>query len=109
MRGRAPAALIPARQWIPREHVDASGMRKIMKLLTDLAFRTKWRLAIDLIGEVFADDLVSAHTTAMTHAAHRIVSHGSPEVADTCTIAIAIAIAAPTSTTTQKAAIHRLI
>jgi SRSO17 transposase len=50
-------ALIAARQWIPREHLDDPGMRKIMKLPQDLAFRTKGQLAIDLLTEVFTDGI----------------------------------------------------
>ena len=48
-------ALIAARQWIPREHIDDPVRRKIMRLPPGLAFRTKGQLAIDLIGEVLAD------------------------------------------------------
>jgi SRSO17 transposase len=50
-------ALIAARQWIPREHLDDPGKRRVMKLPPDLAFRTKGQLAIDLIGEVLADGI----------------------------------------------------
>jgi SRSO17 transposase len=50
-------ALIAARQWIPREHLDDPGKRQVMKLPPDLAFRTKGQLAIDLIGEVLADGI----------------------------------------------------
>lgn len=48
-------ALIAARQWIPREQVDEPAQRESVKLPPVLAFRTKGRLAIDLIGEVLAD------------------------------------------------------
>ena len=48
-------ALIAARQWIPREHLDDPARRRVMRLPPDLAFRTKGQLAIDLIGEVLAD------------------------------------------------------
>jgi SRSO17 transposase len=50
-------ALIAARQWIPREHLDDPGKRRVMRLPPDLAFRTKGQLAIDLIGEVLADGI----------------------------------------------------
>src|SRR5215469_7384562 len=50
-------ALIAARQWIPREHLDDPGKRQVMRLPPDLAFRTKGQLAIDLIGEVLADGI----------------------------------------------------
>ena len=50
-------ALIAARQWIPREHLDDPGKRKVMGLPPDLVFRTKGQLAIDLISEVLADGI----------------------------------------------------
>src|SRR5690349_20984046 len=50
-------ALIAARQWIPREHLDDPVRRRVMRLPPDLAFRTKGQLAIDLIGEVLADGI----------------------------------------------------
>ncbi len=54
-REGAGHALIAARQWIPREHLEDPARRKIMGLPPDLAFRIKGQLAIDLIGEVLAD------------------------------------------------------
>jgi SRSO17 transposase len=50
-------ALIAARQWIPREHLDDPVKRQIMRLPPNLVFRTKGQLAIDLIGEVLADGI----------------------------------------------------
>ena len=50
-------ALVAARQWIPREHLDDPVKRRIMKLPPGLVFRTKGQLAIDLIGEVLADGI----------------------------------------------------
>jgi SRSO17 transposase len=50
-------ALIAARQWIPREHLEDPARREIMKLPPGLPFRTKGQLAIDLISEVFADGI----------------------------------------------------
>src|SRR5262249_9306599 len=50
-------ALVAARQWIPREHLDDPVKRQVMRLPPDLAFRTKGQLAIDLISEVFADGI----------------------------------------------------
>ena len=50
-------ALIAARQWIPREHLEDPARRKIMRLPPDLAFRTKGQLAIDLLAEVLADGI----------------------------------------------------
>jgi SRSO17 transposase len=48
-------ALIGARQWIPREHLDDPVKRQVMGLPPGLVFRTKGQLAIDLLGEVLAD------------------------------------------------------
>jgi SRSO17 transposase len=56
-RERTGHALIAARQWIPREHLEDSVKRRVMRLPRDLAFRTKGQLAIDLIGEVLADGI----------------------------------------------------
>ena len=50
-------ALIAARQWIPREHLDDPVKRRVMRLPPDLAFRTKGQLAIDLLAEVLADGI----------------------------------------------------
>jgi SRSO17 transposase len=50
-------ALVAARQWIPREHLDDPVKRQVMRLPPELAFRTKGQLAIDLIGEVLADGI----------------------------------------------------
>ena len=52
-------ALIGARQWIPREHIDDPARRAIMGLPADLAFRTKGQLAIDLLTEAFADGIAA--------------------------------------------------
>ena len=50
-------ALIAARQWIPREHLEDPVKRRVMRLPPDLAFRTKGQLAIDLLTEVLADGI----------------------------------------------------
>ena len=50
-------ALIAARQWIPREHLEDPARREMMRLPPGLAFRTKGQLAIDLLGEVLADGI----------------------------------------------------
>jgi SRSO17 transposase len=50
-------ALIAARQWIPREHLEDPVKRRVTGLPPDLVFRTKGQLAIDLIGEVLADGI----------------------------------------------------
>ena len=50
-------ALIAARQWIPREHLEDPVKRRVMRLPPDLAFRTKGQLAIDLLTEVLGDGI----------------------------------------------------
>jgi hypothetical protein len=55
--GKYAAALIAARQWMPRGHLGDPARRQIMKLPPDLVFRTKGQLAADLIGEVLADGI----------------------------------------------------
>ena len=50
-------ALIAARQWIPREHLEDPARREMMRLPPGLAFRTKGQLAIDILGEVLADGI----------------------------------------------------
>ena len=50
-------ALIAARQWIPREHLEDPAARKMMRLPPGLTFRTKGQLAIDLLEEVLADGI----------------------------------------------------
>jgi SRSO17 transposase len=50
-------ALIAARQWIPREHLDDPVRRRVMRLPPGLAFRTKGQLAIDLLAEVLTEGI----------------------------------------------------
>jgi SRSO17 transposase len=57
VREKAGHALVAARQWIPREHIDDPAKQQIMGLPDDLVFRTKGQLAIDLLAEVFADGI----------------------------------------------------
>src|SRR6516164_2779638 len=54
VREKAGHALIAARQWIPREHIEDPARSLAMGLPEDLVFRTKGQLAIDLLTEVFA-------------------------------------------------------
>ena len=56
-REGAGHALIAAQQWIPREHLEDPGKRRVLRLPPDLAFRTKGQLAIDLLTEVLADGI----------------------------------------------------
>ena len=46
--GEAGHALIGARQWIPREHIEDPVKSLVTGLPLDLAFRTKGQLAIDI-------------------------------------------------------------
>jgi SRSO17 transposase len=48
-------ALVGAREWIPAEHLGDPVKRTVMGLPEGLVFRTKGQLAIDLLGEAFAD------------------------------------------------------
>ena len=50
-------ALIGARQWIPREHLEDPVKSLVMGLPLDLAFRTKGQLAIDLSTDAAADGI----------------------------------------------------
>ncbi|MBO3753235.1 IS701 family transposase [Streptosporangiaceae bacterium NEAU-GS5] len=57
IRDRVGHALVGARQWIPREHIDDPVTSLVMGLPLDLEFRTKGRLAIDLCADAYADGL----------------------------------------------------
>jgi SRSO17 transposase len=48
VREKTGHALIGARQWIPREHIEDPAKSLLMGLPLDLAFRTKGQLAIDI-------------------------------------------------------------
>lgn len=50
-------ALIGARQWIPREHIDDPVKSLLMGLPLDLEFRTKGQLAIDISKDAVADGI----------------------------------------------------
>jgi SRSO17 transposase len=50
-------ALIGARQWIPREHVEDPVKSLVMGLPLDLVFRTKGQLAIDVCADAYSDGL----------------------------------------------------
>ena len=60
-REHAGHAMIAARQWIPREHIEDRARSLAMGLPPGLAFRTKGQLAIDLLAETFADSLRLDH------------------------------------------------
>src|SRR5439155_5800208 len=57
VREKSGHALIGARQWIPAEHVTDPVTSTGMGLPTDLEFRTKGQLAIDICAEAYADGL----------------------------------------------------
>jgi len=50
-------ALIGARQWIPREHIDDPVRSLVMGLPLNLEFRTKGQLAIDISTDAAADGI----------------------------------------------------
>jgi SRSO17 transposase len=57
VREGAGHALIGARQWIPRAHVEDPVRSLVMGLPLDLKFRTKGQLGIDIATEVLADGI----------------------------------------------------
>ena len=57
VREKAGHALIGARQWIPREHLDDPVKSLLMGLPLDLEFRTKGQLAIDICADAYADGI----------------------------------------------------
>jgi SRSO17 transposase len=57
VRETAGHALIGARQWIPREHIDDPVKSLLMGLPADLEFRTKGQLAIDICAAAYADGI----------------------------------------------------
>ena len=54
VREKAGHALIGARQWIPREHLEDPVKSLLMGLPPDLGFRTKGQLAIDISKDAAA-------------------------------------------------------
>jgi SRSO17 transposase len=57
VREKTGHALIGARQWIPREHLDDQVKSPLMGLPPDLEFRTKGQLAIDICASACADGI----------------------------------------------------
>ena len=57
VRERTGHALIGARQWIPREHIEDPAKSPAMGLPPGLGFRTKGQLAIDVLADADADGL----------------------------------------------------
>ena len=55
VREKTGHALIGARQWIPREHLEDPVKSLVMGLPPDLEFRTKGQLAIDISMDAAAD------------------------------------------------------
>jgi SRSO17 transposase len=57
VREKTGHALIGARQWVPREHIEDPVKSLAMGLPPDLEFRTKGQLAIDVCAGAYADGL----------------------------------------------------
>ena len=57
VREKTGHALIGARQWIPREHLEDPVKSLLMGLPLDLGFRTKGQLAIDICASAYADGI----------------------------------------------------
>jgi SRSO17 transposase len=57
VRDKTGHALIGARQWIPQEQVSDPARSLVTGLPLDLRFRTKGQLAIDVLGDAYADGL----------------------------------------------------
>ena len=57
VREKTGHALVGARQWIPREHVQDPVKSLVTGLPLDLEFRTKGQLAIDICADCRADGL----------------------------------------------------
>jgi SRSO17 transposase len=57
VREGAGHTLIGARQWIPREHLEDPVKSLLMGLPTDLQFRTKGQLAINVCSAAYADGI----------------------------------------------------
>ena len=57
VREKTGHALISARQWIPREHLEDPVKSLLMGLPPDLGFRTKGQLAIDICASACADGI----------------------------------------------------
>jgi SRSO17 transposase len=57
VREKTGHALIGARQWIPREHLEDPVKSLVMGLPLDLVFRTKGQLAIDISTDAAADGI----------------------------------------------------
>ena len=79
-------ALIGARQWIPREHLEDPVKALVTGLPPDLAFRTKGQLAIDIFTAAYADGYVSTSPagTRSTAAAPSCASSSRPAARPTC-------------------------
>ena len=58
VREKTGHALIGARQWIPAEDISDPVKSLVTGLPLDLRFRTKGQLAVDILGDAYADGLV---------------------------------------------------
>ena len=76
VRDKTGHALIGARQWIPREHIEDPVKSLLMGLPLDLGFRTKGQLAIDICADAYADgirfDFACGNRLRQLHAAARV-------------------------------------
>ena len=57
VREKTGHALIGARQWIPREHIEDAVTSLLTGLPPELEFRTKGQLAIDICTDAYGDGL----------------------------------------------------
>jgi len=57
VREKTGHALIGARQWIPREHIEDPVQSRLTGLPPGLRFRTKGQLATDICADAYADGL----------------------------------------------------
>ena len=86
VREGAGHALIGARQWIPREHLEDPVKLLVMGLPLDLEFRTKGQLAIDISMEPppTASGSISPAATRSTATAPSCASTSRPPARPTC-------------------------
>ena len=86
VRERTGHALIGARQWIPREHLEDPAKSLVMGLPLDLAFRSKGQLAIDISTDAAAagSGRTSTAGTRCTATAPSCAGTSKPAARPTC-------------------------
>ena len=77
VRDKTGHALIGARQWIPREHIEDPVKSLVMGLPPDLGFRTKGQLAIDICADCVRRRAVASTSPAGTRSTAAARSCGS--------------------------------